>query len=125
MDFKIKKAQRFYVYKIVDKKIIKIDYAGPRDATYDDLLEKLPENEPRYVLIDLDFKSKDGRPTSKLVFISWNPDTGSIRSKMLYSASKESIKNALPGVGIHINATDRAELDLDESIIPVAQSFTR
>ena len=67
--------------------------------------------------------SDDGRPTSKLVFITWNPDTGSIRNKMLYSGSKEAIKSALNGVGIHINATDRAELDLESSVLPVVKKF--
>ena len=71
----------------------------------------------------MEFETKDGRPTSKLVFISWNPDTGSVRSKMIYSSSKESIKAALNGVGIHINATDTAELDLEESILPVVKKF--
>jgi cofilin len=74
-------------------------------------------------LIDLEFESRDGRPTSKLVFITWNPDTGSIREKMLYSASKEAIKAALSGVGIHINATDHAELDFESSILPVVKKF--
>jgi len=121
--FKLSKTQRFYTYKIEDKKLIKIDSCGPRDATYDDFCSKLPENEARYGLIDLEFLTKDGRPTSKLVFVSWNPDSGSIRNKMLYSSSKESIKAALNGVGIHINATDRAELDLEDSILPVVKKF--
>ena len=121
--FKIDKKLRFYVYKIENKKSIKIDSYGERNATYDEFCEKLPENEARYGLIDLEFETKDGRPTSKLVFICWNPDTGSIRNKMLYSSSKEAIKAALNGVGIHINATDRAELDLEESVLPVVKKF--
>lgn len=123
MDFKISKKLRFYTYKIVDKKLIKIDATGPRTASYEDFIKELPEKEPRYGLIDLEFETKDGRPTSKLVFISWNPDQGSIRNKMLYSASKESIKSALSGVGIHINATDNSELDLELSILPIVKKF--
>lgn len=103
--------------------MIKIDCSGERGASYEEFCEKLPENEPRYGLIDLEFETKDGRPTSKLVFICWNPDVASIRNKMLYSSSKEAIKGALSGVGIHINATDRAELDLEESILPVVKKF--
>jgi len=122
-DFKIKKKQRFYTYLIEDKKLIKIDKIGQRDATYQDFCDALPENEPRYGLIELEFTTKDGRPTSKLVFVSWNPDSGSIRNKMIYSASKESIKSALSGVGIHINATDRAELDLEDSVLPIVKKF--
>lgn len=122
--FKIDKKLRFYTYQIVDKKVIKIDQTGQRDATYDDFCKCLPENEPRYGLIDLEFETKDGRPTSKIVFVSWNPDSGSIRNKMIYSATKETLKASFVGVGIHINATDRAELDLEESILPVVTKFS-
>lgn len=114
---------RYYVYEIVDKKTIKIEKSGDRSKTYEDFCADLPENDCRYGLIDLEFKTDDGRPTSKLVFITWNPDTGSIRNKMLYSGSKEAIKTALSGVGIHINATDRAELDLESSVLPVVKKF--
>ncbi|VEU38267.1 unnamed protein product [Pseudo-nitzschia multistriata] len=122
-EFKIQKKLRFYTYKIEDKKIIKIDVVGPKESTYDDFCSAFPENEPRYGVIDLEFETKDGRPTSKLIFISWNPDSGKIRDKMIYSSSKESIKAALNGVGIFINATDSAELDLEESILPVVKKF--
>lgn len=114
---------RYYIYEIVDKKTIKIEKSGDRSKTYEDFCADLPDNDCRYGLIDLEFKSDDGRPTSKLVFITWNPDTGSIRNKMLYSGSKEAIKSALNGVGIHINATDRAELDLESSVLPVVKKF--
>lgn len=114
---------RYYIYKIEDKKTIKIEKSGPRENSYEDFCSDLPEKDCRYGLIDLDFKSDDGRPTSKLVFITWNPDTASIKNKMLYSGSKEAIKTALSGVGIHINATDHAELDLESSILPVVKKF--
>jgi cofilin len=114
---------RYYTYIIVDKKTIKIEKSGAREETYEDFCGHLPENDCRYGLIDLEFTTDDGRPTSKLVFITWNPDTASIRNKMLYSGSKEAIKTALSGVGIHINATDPAELDLESSILPVVKKF--
>jgi len=41
---------------------------------------------------------------------------------MLYSGSKEALKNALVGVGIHVNCTDRAELAL-ESVMPTVMKF--
>jgi cofilin len=100
-----------------------IEKSGDRSKTYDDFCAQLPENECRYGLIDLEFQTNDGRPTSKLVLITWNPDSGSIRDKMLYSGSKEAIKSALNGVGIHINATDASELDLESSVLPVVKKF--
>jgi cofilin len=114
---------RYYTYVIEGKQIIKIEKSGDRSKTYEDFCSDLPENGCRYGLIDLEFTTEDGRPTSKLVFITWNPDTAPIRDKMLYSGSKESIKAALTGVGIHINATDFAELDFESSILPVIKKF--
>jgi len=125
-DFKLQKGEklRYYIYEIKDKKTIVISSKGERSKTYDDFVDELPEAKSRYGLIDLEFETKDGRPTSKLVFISWNPDVGSIRDKMLYSGSKEAIKSALNGVGIHINCTDASELDFETSILPTCQNFT-
>jgi len=106
-----------------DRKSIVIEKTGDASKTYDDFCDDLPENDCRYGLIDLAFESDDGRETSKMVFISWNPDTAKIRSKMLYSGSKEAIKGALTGVGILINATDHSELDFESSILPVVKKF--
>jgi len=106
-----------------DKKFIEIESQGTRDKTYDDLVEELSPDECRYALVDLDFKTDDGRPTSKIVFITWNPDTAPVRGKMLYSSSKEALKRVLVGVGTHINATDMAELDYEESVLPAVKKF--
>ena len=115
---------RYFIYVIKDKKTIVIEKTGERNKTFDDFVQDLPENDCRYGLIDIEFETADGRPTSKIVFISWNPDTAPVRPKMLYSGSKEALKSALIGVGIHINATDMSELDFEEAILPVVKKFT-
>ena len=124
-DFKLGQGEklRYILYKIENKKEIVTDTKGPRSHSYEDFCAALKDDECRYALIDLDFETSDGRPTSKLVLISWVPDTGSIRDKMLYSGSKEALKTVLNGVGIHINATDRAELDFETSILPQVRKF--
>ena len=126
-EFKLKRGDyhlRYFIYMISkDKKTIVVEKRGDVSKSYDDMISDLPENDCRYAVIDLEFETDDGRPTSKLVFISWNPDTASVRPKMLYSGSKEAIKAALNGVGIHINATDHSELDLETSILPVVKKF--
>ena len=125
-EFKLQRGEfklRYFIYAIENKKSIVIEKKGEREKTYEDFVADLPENDCRYGLIDLEFETDDGRPTSKIVFISWNPDTASVRPKMLYSGSKEAIKSVLTGVGIHINATDYSELDLEASILPVVKKF--
>jgi len=126
-EFKLKKGEnhlRYFIYKIgKDKKTIEIEKRGDLSKTYDDFVSEFPENDCRYGLIDLDFETEDGRETSKLVFVSWCPDTAKVRPKMLYSGSKEAIKSALGGVGIHINANDFAELDFESSVLPILHRF--
>ena len=126
-NFKLKKEPhklRYFIYKLSDdKKFIDIESQGDLSKTYEDFVEALPENECRYGLIDIEFQTNDGRPSSKIVFITWVPDTSAIKGKMLYSSSKEALKRVLVGVGIHLNATDAAELDFEESILPAVKKF--
>ena len=116
-DFKLKRApynNRYYIYKINDAgTTIEIESAGDISKSYDDFMGALPPNEPRYGVVDLEFVTDDGRPTSKLVFMSWVPDTSRVKAKMLYAGSKDALKKSLVGVGIHLSATDSSELALD------------
>jgi cofilin len=126
-DFKLQrgdfKGVSYILYKIDSGKIV-IDKIGAPGASYDDYLGSLPETDPRYSVVDVKLTTNDGRETSKLVFISWIPDAAKIKSKMLYSGSKESLKAGLAGgVGIHVNATDLAEVDYEDAIKPVCMRF--
>ncbi len=68
--FKLKKEpynHRFYVYKISDDATqIVIDCFGEKSSTYDNFVAKLPANECRYAIFDLDYQTKDGRPGNKV-----------------------------------------------------------
>ncbi|ETP10472.1 hypothetical protein F441_13904 [Phytophthora nicotianae CJ01A1] len=114
-EFKLKRApndHRYIIYKIVDDTTIVIDSTGPRSESYEDLAKKLIQvtTDCRYALVDYDVTMKDGRSNSKMIFISWSPDTARIKSKMLYASSKQAIKRALTGIGIFLTATDASEL---------------
>ena len=80
---------------------------GDVSKSYGDMIHDLPEKNCCYAVINIKFDTDEGRPTSKLMFISWNTDTASVRPKMLYSGSKEAIKAALNGVGINTNTTGK------------------
>ena len=73
-------------------------------------------------MFDLEFNTTDGRPTSKIVFVAWSPDTAKIKNKMVYAGSKEALKSALVGVAVHVQATDQSELDIAE-VVTQAQRF--
>lgn len=117
-EFKLKRPPfnyRYFIYKIENDSRIVIESTAPRETDYEGFSETLSAitDECRYALIDLEVVTSDGRPASKLVFISWSPDTARMKSKMLYASSKEAIKRVLVGVGIHLNATDASELEED------------
>lgn len=84
----------------------------------------MPENEPRYAVVDIKFETDDGRETSKLVMITWSPDTAKVRMKMIYAGSKETLKCEFAGgIGIMINAYDHSDLDFEAGIKPQVMKF--
>ncbi|KAG1314535.1 hypothetical protein G6F64_001391 [Rhizopus arrhizus] len=91
-----------------------------QNATYDEFLASLPENEPRYAVYDFDYEKSEGGQRNKIVFYSWNPDTSMIRHKMVYASSKISLRKQMDGVGIEIQGTDASEVDY-ESVLEKAQ----
>lgn len=48
-----------------------IEKKGERSKTWDDFTAELPDEDCRYAVIDVEFETDDGRPTSKIVFLSW------------------------------------------------------
>eukprot|EP00552_Chaetoceros_brevis_P002977 CAMPEP_0197736840 /NCGR_PEP_ID=MMETSP1435-20131217/4638_1 /TAXON_ID=426625 /ORGANISM="Chaetoceros brevis, Strain CCMP164" /LENGTH=144 /DNA_ID=CAMNT_0043325111 /DNA_START=14 /DNA_END=448 /DNA_ORIENTATION=- len=118
------KGCKYITYKINDEKThIVVDTVGEVGKGYDDFLETLPGNDCRYAVVDIDVETSDGRETSKLVFISWVPDTCKVRSKMMYAGSKETLKVCFAGLGIHYNANDYADLDFETCIKPAVLKF--
>ncbi|XP_012258029.1 twinfilin isoform X1 [Athalia rosae] len=64
---------------------------GKWQDDYDKLVKPLiVEDQPAYILYRLDTKSPDSG--YDWLFISWSPDTASIRQKMLYASTKATLK---------------------------------
>mmetsp|Transcript_80841 Transcript_80841/g.187688 ORF Transcript_80841/g.187688 Transcript_80841/m.187688 type:complete len:138 (+) Transcript_80841:73-486(+) len=112
---KMKKDLRYVIYKIENAKEIIVESKGPSTETYKDFVAKLPDDEPRYALVDVDYTADDGRPQSKLCFIFWSPDgKTSVKNRMVYASSKDAIKKKLTGVMKEIQANDISDLAEDE-----------
>ena len=79
-------------------------------ADFDDFLGALPESDGRFCVVDFSYETSDGRPTDKVVLVSWIPDTCKVRVKMTYSGTKEAVKSAFVGISVNINATDMSEV---------------
>ena len=78
--FKLKKAGDVKIITLkIDGKAVVIDQEYPRSTTWEsfhaDQLGGALETEPRYVLLDHDYTTTDGRPADKIILISWIPDT--------------------------------------------------
>merc|ERR1711904_585685 len=100
--------------KIENKEKIVIEKEGGNDLTYADFRKEMPEDEPRYAVVDVAFETDDGRPQDKIVFILSNPDTCAVKPKMLYASSKDSIRKKLEGVAKEIQANDRSDMEYEE-----------
>ncbi|EMS61987.1 Actin-depolymerizing factor 2 [Triticum urartu] len=114
LELQMKKAFRYVIFKIEEKqKQVVVEKTGATTESYDDFLACLPENDCRYALYDFDFVTGENVQKSKIFFIAWSPDTSRIRAKMLYSTSKDRIKQELDGFHYEIQATDPTEVELD------------
>ncbi len=51
--------------------VIDVANVGERSSTYKDMLAELPDSMCRYLIYDHEFKTADGRQTSKLYSIFW------------------------------------------------------
>jgi len=65
----------------------------------------------RYAVFDFEWDTKDGCKKSKIVFVTWVPDTAKIRQKMLYASSKDKFKRELDGIQVEIQGTDFSEVE--------------
>lgn len=111
---KLKHQLRYCTYKIVDRKTIQVDdrpeAEGDKTKTFDDFTKSLPEDQPRYCVVDVEYITKSGADHSKIVFILWCPDNAGVKDKMLYAASKDTISKSLQGCQLMIQANDHDDL---------------
>lgn len=116
----------YIIYKINDEKTtIIIDKIGEVGKTFNDFVSELPEVNGRFAVVDVKLETNDGRSTSKLVLITWVPDSARVREKMLYAGSKETLKSSLDGIGIQINANDMADLDFESVVRPFVLKYCK
>lgn len=109
-DLKLGRIKNRYITYKIDGANIVTEALGENDATFDSFVASLPENDCRYAVYDMHFTTADGRETSKLVQVSWCPETSKVKSKMVYAGSKDALTRALVGISVKMTATDMSEL---------------
>jgi cofilin len=122
-EFKIKKQTGYLVLGFSDdiSKIVVLNEgvnkasqnapAAEKNQKWAEMLDALPENDVRYVVIDIFYDTNDGA-REEILFIAWAPDTATIKRKMLCASSKDALRHSLQGIRNHIQATCKADLDL-------------
>jgi len=118
-DMKLKKTHQYMLLKLSDDyKELKITKTVPKKVVEDEVKSKqvydefIQEFEPKvccYAIFDFHYKEGEG-DRDKLIFLSWCPNTASIKQKMTYSSCREDIKKKLLGIAQEIQATDDDEL---------------
>ncbi|KAJ1455042.1 hypothetical protein M885DRAFT_520976 [Pelagophyceae sp. CCMP2097] len=107
--FKLKKVGDVkYITMVINKTEVVLESEYPKSMSMEDFMNTL-ENAPKFVLIDHEYKTNDGRDADKICLVSWIPDTAKVKDKMVASGTKEAVKSALTGIAININATDKSE----------------
>lgn len=84
---------------------------GKEEFDHDEQFAKVVSSikEPRFTLVKVAYKTKDGRDTDKVVFCHYNPDNSSIKTKMLYASTAEDFKAVCPS-NKKVQASDAGEL---------------
>ena len=94
---------------------LELDFVEGRDFTLEQLAEKLPPNDCRFVVFDFEYKTFESPPreTSKLILIMWNPDSAPIKVRMPFSSTKGDLKSSFTGIQKDIQASDLSFLDYE------------
>ena len=86
----MRRKHKYLIFKLAadDSGNVETEKVGEPKATADEFLRSLPNSDCRFAIYDFDYMSTDGRPQSKLFFISWLPDNSTPHNMMAYSAAK-------------------------------------
>lgn len=120
---KAKSAYRWAMWGINNNgsEIVIVDVGG-KDSNYQQFVEKLPENDCRFAVYDYQVTNSEGRVFQKLVFLSWSPDTATVRTKMMYASSKDFLKSHMEGLAVELQVSDKDDIteeDIHEHVISV------
>lgn len=113
----LKGSLRFLKVNIEDEKLVPGKYSEPRQSWEDDLDAMVPpvleDKKPCYIFFRLD--ERNAHQNYLWVFMSYTPDFAMVKEKMLYAATKATIRKAFSsGVIIDdIAATHKEELTLE------------
>ncbi|KAI9763582.1 MAG: cofilin, partial [Candelina submexicana] len=125
-ELKLGKASKYIIYKlsddyteiVVEEKGTDPNWSVFRQKLLDAKSKSMQGTEgpgPRYAVYDFEYELANGEgKRNKIAFISWSPDDATSKPKTAYSSSKESLKNALNGIGEDLQVNDEGDLEYDD-----------
>lgn len=109
-NIKLKHSYRYIQMKITkDFKEIEMEKCV-ENSKYDEFVQQLPQNDCRYAVYDFQFDVGDAGQREQLIFIVWCPENSSVKTKMLYAASKDALRKKLVGINHEVQATEISDL---------------
>lgn len=96
------------IYKIDKDQTLVLD-EGLELQSIEELGDELPDNSPRFVLMNYGYTKADGRYVSPLVGIYWRPDTAKGETKMLYAGAVEIFKKEI-GCNLWLECSDEEDI---------------
>ena len=84
-----------------------IEKLGDKGASYQEMVDQLPKDDCRYVIMDLEYETNENPPrkTSKLVLFLWAPISTKTKRKFTFAASNDGLKKAFQGIQKEIQVT--------------------
>ncbi len=101
-----KKAQGM-ILKIEDEHIV-LDKRT--EQSFEEVVNELPDNEPRYVLYDFPMKNRVGLDDTRMLFLFWMPLESSVRLRMSYAGTKKTVTSSFVGLSTQIHEDDKSKL---------------
>ena len=112
-EMRMGKTMRWATFKVTeDWKEVIVDKRGRRESKWEEFVGELEAaGDCRYGAFSMDFENSEKQQRNKLITVLWTPSCATVKSKMLYAATKESVKRAFVGVGLEIQASSSSSLD--------------
>ncbi|KAI8053447.1 hypothetical protein BDF22DRAFT_684775 [Syncephalis plumigaleata] len=115
----LKKNRKYkYIFLRVEEPYIVVD-GTIEQGTHQDLLDRLPKDDARYVIVNHEYTKPDGVQSERILLISWVPDTLKVKTKMLYAGSKNALNNKLGSLK-EVQANDLDDIQ-EESVLTNAK----
>ncbi|RCK58155.1 Protein AIM7 [Candida viswanathii] len=118
--FRFESARKDTVQAVVytiDKQTYEVKPEDEIIESIEELVEELPDNAPRFIVLSYPFKLNDGRMKYPLVMLYWIPPTSGQESRMLYAGAVEQFRDKA-GVAKLIKVEEEEDFDdLKEQLI--------